>query len=210
MPRAKPVKRCNATSFLLTYAQCTDPEFNCLSLGNFLDGKHPTWYEIGEEHHEDGNLHYHAIIAFPQRYQGTYDSFDFLGRHPNIKGLRPGAKSLANTRTYIRKEGGNFRSGGVPPPFVEEAKKWTWADVLNESTDVDNFLANMRVAFPRDYILRHWDLISFAQKEYDHREVYESPYDCESFIVPEAVNDWITEVFGTVCLTPRYRDAPFL
>lgn len=208
MPRAVAVKRLNALSFFLTYSQVTN--FSLTDLNTFLNGKTPTWHEIGEEHHEDGGLHYHAIIAFPSRYQGTFDSFDLHGHHPNIKSIRPGAKSLYKTRNYIRKEDGNFASGGVPPAYAEEAVKFSWGDVLNESTDVDDFLRNMRDHFPKEYILRHFDLIAFAQKEYNRPSIYESPYDCESFLVPAAVNDWITEVFGTVRLAPRFRDALFL
>jgi len=207
MPRLTPVKRLNAQQFFLTYSQVTN--FDLTGLNTFLNGKIATWHEIGEEHHEDGGIHYHAIITFPNRYQGTFTSFDLNGHHPNIKSMRPGAKSLQKTRDYIRKEGGGFAQGGVPPPYTPTAVKFSWGDVLCQSTDVDDFLRNMREHFPKEYILRYFDLIAFAQIEYNRPAIYESPYDMESFVVPAEINDWVTEVFGEVCLTPRYRDALF-
>lgn len=110
-------------------------------------------------------------------------------------------------RSYIRKtnEPHNLRSGWkhgvVIPPYTAElptAERKSWADCLNESADQDSFLAAVREHHTKEYILQYFNIRAFAQEAFNRPLNYESPYEPESFVVPAAVNDWVTEVLGEV------------
>jgi len=215
MPRAPREAGLDAQRFLLTYSSCEGVQFSAKRIAESIYAKTPTpeYVEVARELHEDGTPHYHAFISFPSRFRGTMRAFDFEGKHCNVRTVARGKQHVQRSRQYIRKPGhdqeGWFHQLGVPPPFSEEDDGNAWSIALQCSSSAE-FLEVIKRRQPREYILRYHDLVAFAQFHFNAPSDYESPYDCESFVVPTEVNEWIAEVFGEVCLTPRNRDAPFL
>lgn len=210
MPRAHPTPSFDAQRFLITYAQCNGVQFSCDSIADYINGKDPTpeYVEVGRELHADGGTHFHVYVAFPSRFRGNMFAFDFHGKHPNVRTVKRGANHTQRAREYIRKEGLELCSRGVPAPFSAEGKCDPWSAALTQP-DAESFLAHMRDKCPKEYILRYHDLVAFAQFHFNAPSDYVSPYDTDSFVVPAEVNEWITDVFGEVCLTPGDPDAPF-
>lgn len=113
-------------------------------------------------------------------------------------------------RTYIRKEGNepvtsyvNHGPDGIPAfpeytPTLPQAERKSWAQCLADSTDQESFLAALREHHTKEYILQYFNIRAFAQEHFNRAFEYESPYESESWNVPEPINDWITEVLGEV------------
>lgn len=204
--------------FLLTYSDVADPAFTTAGLADFLWTFSPSYVESGKEYHQNGTPHYHVYIEFRDRFRSnSVAAFDFLGRHPNIKGVTRGIRSITKVREYVRKEGGEFEVRGVAPP-LGQAERHTWYSVLHESPNFDEFMSACQSHFTKDFILRHDDLERFAQGFYNKPSTYVNPYEQDSWIVPQRALSWVNDVFAEVSRRhvsthlepPRRRSAFFI
>jgi len=196
--------RLDAKRFFLTYAQVgdTDPED---LLAHLASVHSPLWIELSLEHHQDGNAHIHAVIAYAQRFRGYMDCFDFAGYHPNIQVVRQGKKDLHRVRRYIRK-GDDGAGDAVPlvhgevPVYgdAEETGGLSWGDILDVSQDSEEFKRLVRLHKPADFVLRNDAIEHFASHYYNAPQVYTPQFPADSFVVPDAVDQWMAEVFGQV------------
>lgn len=91
--------RIQAKSFFLTYPQCTQTK---QALKQFLDTKgRVVYYLIGQETHEDGGQHLHALVTYDKKINvRSQNFFDFNGAHPNVQA----AKNIPALKNYISKE----------------------------------------------------------------------------------------------------------
>lgn len=199
--------RFDAQRFFLTYSQI---DLNTVPLNLLLEHlngiNNVEWTEGNTELHADGGRHHHAIIIFDRRFRGQMDAFDFAGAHPNVKVIKSGKRDLQRVRTYIRKDGLDGLLGlGIVPAYdphdagAGPAKCNPWSDIVDCATK-DEFMVKARALAPKEYVLRHFDLLNYCQLKYNTVGEYVSPYDRDSFVVPEAIDEWITSVFGEVCL----------
>jgi len=193
--------------FLVTYAQVNEVQgFDVDTLADFLYTFDPIFVEVSEETHENLGLHYHAYIEFPGRfYKNDVRTWDFHGKHPHWDSVSRGKRSITKVREYIRKEGGPFSQRGDVPAIGETGRP-TWFAVLHESADFDAFMLACQTHFTKDFILRHDDLERFAQGFFNKPSAYVDVHDPDSWIVPQAANDWVNSVFAEVCLCPRDRE----
>lgn len=98
-PSVERTFRIAAKSFFLTYPQCNASK---QQLKEFLDTKGRVIYVlIGQETHEDGNFHLHALVTFEKKINvKSKKFFDFSGFHPNVQA----AKNIPAIKNYISKE----------------------------------------------------------------------------------------------------------
>lgn len=91
--------RIQAKSFFLTYPQCNQTR---QALKDFLHTKgRVTYYLIGQETHEDGGYHLHALVTYEKKLNvKSQNFFDFNGCHPNTQA----AKNIPALKNYITKE----------------------------------------------------------------------------------------------------------
>lgn len=196
----------DAQRFFLTYSAITVPDFNENTLADFLNGKnHFDWAEVNHEHHQDGGDHYHAVVTFTRRYRGSMSSFDFLGIHPNIKPIKSGRLDLKRCREYIRKDGIDrlVTAGEAPEIELDDAtsvnttERNRWGQLL-DSASQQQFLDNAASWFPKEFILRHHDILAFAHQHFNSPSEYVPEFPRDSFTVPEQADEWVTQVLGEV------------
>lgn len=208
--------RLNGQRFLLTYSQVGDnAAFNIISLGDFLysiEAFH--WAEIAEEVHADGEPHMHCVVVFRRRLQKHMGAFDFLGKHPNIKPIRNGGLDLFRARHYIRKGVNEPHSPtdheeaccytyepysfGTVPRYLVPQPRLSWGEILDGATDLEDFLRGIRQHYPRDYILRFENVLTFGQQHFSRPYDYVPQRQPEEFRVPDELDEWVESVLRQV------------
>lgn len=107
----------DAKAFLLTYSQTA---LTKQTVYDFLCQRSDVLRMIvGEEHHQDGNLHIHAYVVYNKARDVGYKAFDIEGEHPNIQTHKPSldpAVSMINAWAYCKKEDLDPLIVGAPPP----------------------------------------------------------------------------------------------
>lgn len=95
---------------------------------------------VGQEHHQDGNLHWHVLVEyeFVKEIRPTY--FDVGGEHPNIKvWLRSEGSTyeqwFKNHWEYCKKEDPTPHIVGVEPS-LKESRKRKRDEVFSEAMDI--------------------------------------------------------------------------
>lgn len=205
--------RLNGQRFLLTYSQTTAAldrqlEHFLADLPNFH------WCEIAEERHQDGNPHIHVVIVFRKRFQRNMQAFDCEGHHPNIKPIRNGGLDLFRARHYIRKGDSPSHSAenheeacnytyephpvGAVPRYAVPQPRLTWGELLDGANDVDDFLRGVRQHYPRDYVLRFDQVLTFAQQHFSRPYDYVPARQAEEFRVPDELDEWVESVLRQV------------
>lgn len=154
--------RIQSISLFLTYPQCDVPKEVLLA---FLQSiAQIDKYCIGQEKHEDGNLHLHAFIKWKKRLNTTNERiFDCNGFHPNIQTPR-------NTKAvieYCKKED--------TEPLTNITEKLQYGDIFEKATTKDEFMALVLEHQPRDYALFYERLESMARNHYKPVEVEYTP-----------------------------------
>lgn len=193
----------NAKKFLITYSRTEDnADFLGPSLADFLYSKpHTVYVRVNREYHADGGEHWHAIISFSRRYQGVVAScFDFLGQHPNIRVIRS-RKHEFNCLEYVVKDGDDYKvdRGVIPDPDdPPEAKCNPWREALENSSSVTEFMAAIEFSAPKEFVLRHFDLLAFANHRFNAPSSYVPEFQRDSFTVPEAADEWVANVLREV------------
>lgn len=124
----------------LTYAQCPIEHNDLLALLRIcVEPAVIVEYAIGQETHEDGNLHLHAYLQFDRRVRGNEQLFDVLSNegvryHPNIQTPRSPTKVI----DYVTKDGNFIKSDGVA------LGKRGWGDIVDAPTKEDFFAQGTR------------------------------------------------------------------
>lgn len=213
--------RTSAQRYFLTYSQVDDNDFTSDSLADFLFGldPEPLFVETIQESHENQGRHFHAVLCFRQRFQRETTIFDFLGRSADIKGIRNGGVDLYNRRHYIRK--GDIAKAdehtpashksiecdysaeptvrGVPPTYSSGVPaKPSWGDIVNDSATEEEFLDRVRSDFPREWVLRHDQIVSYATKWYHRAPPFAPQFPEESFVIPDEIDTWVQECIDKV------------
>lgn len=208
--------RLDGQRFLLTYSQVGENhEVNTVSIGNYLsDLPHFHWCEIAREYHQDGNPHYHVVLVFRRRFQRHMGAFDVHGRHPNVKAIRNGGLDLFRARHYIRKgdnaphsaenheEACNYTYEpdpvGTVPRYTVPQPRLSWGEILDGASNVDDFLRGIRQHYPRDYVLRFENVLTFAQQHFSRPYDYIPARQPEEFRVPDELDEWVESVLRQV------------
>ena len=90
-------------NYFLTYSRA--PELEKKALLDFLLAKGASVVVVAKEHHQDGEIHYHAWVEFEGKKHITEKFFEYQGKHPSIGKMRNGKKSSRqNVLTYLTKE----------------------------------------------------------------------------------------------------------
>lgn len=186
------VFRLQAKRIFLTYAQCPLTKEELLSELQKLPNFHQ--YVISRELHEDGNYHLHAIVTLTTRINTTNKRyFDVKDYHPNIVTIKTNA-DFSRIKTYVEKDGDFI--GDLP------ITKKGWGAILKESTNVDEFLNNIKEEYPRDYCLNLQRLEYAATKNFKKIDTPYTPNPDWTFNIPDELTAWRTENLQ-VCLPTR-------
>lgn len=211
-------KRLDGVRYFLTYAQVNNDTFTAESFATalFQLSPAPAWLEVAAEKHQDDGLHYHAVVVFRERIQKPLTWFDVDGYHPNIRAIRNGGRDLYHRRHYIRKEekgkhdvshrdepcdytGVPAARGAVPDYTNTEApERDDWGTIVEESVDRADFLQRVKSSFPKDFVLKHDQIIGYATRYFAQPAPYQPPWPRESYTVPPCVDAWIAEIFSEV------------
>lgn len=94
-----PSFRINAKSFFITYPQCPKTKEEVKA---FLESKAPlSYYLIGQELHQDGNPHIHAVVTYKRKLNVKSSRFfDLDEYHGNVQP----ARNMQALKVYITKE----------------------------------------------------------------------------------------------------------
>lgn len=207
MPPA-PGFRFNAATIFLTYPQCNLTRETLLQeLQAIFEIKD---YVIAQEMHQDGSPHLHAFLKFERKInKRTADFADLRGGppdgfHPNITAPR----SIKAVITYVEKvsdtlckrklnyfkDGNYIASDGIKDLLTKK----TYGTLVKEATNKSEFMTMVLEHFPRDAVLNHEKLQTFADHHFkETAPVYESPFNTEDF--PNALNEmneWVRETLS--------------
>lgn len=191
--------RIYAKTILLTYSQVTQEQQD-----GFLHRKEdhfehvanaygpPRLYRLGRESHQDGGTHFHVFIAWEKRTSIRNERiFDYYGSHPNIKAI---PRTPEYAWDYAGKDGDVIYELGERPGksgTLSSGRDSVWADALHEQCE-EEFLSTLRNRAPRDYVLYHNAITSFANSFYAPPEhEYESPPIRTS--LPEPIQEWYNQ-----------------
>jgi len=130
--------RLRATGFFLTYSQSKLPRD---ALVRFLAGQGRLKRSIvGQEHHQDGNLHWHVLVEYEMTKEIRLSYFDLQGEHPNIKVWKRAEGStyeqwFVNHWKYCKKEDPTPYIVGEEPN-LKESRKRKRDEVFGEAMDM--------------------------------------------------------------------------
>lgn len=175
----------------LTYPQCP---LERETLRDFLRGLVPECeYIVARELHGDGAYHLHAYCHFGKRRRfASAGAFDVGGFHPNVQKPRSARDVIA----YCRKED--------TEPLVSDGlgrsseRPGGWGELLELSSNKEEFLELARSRFPRDYVLSLERLLFFCEWRYGRDETTYSGRPRGSFSEPTSLTTWVTENLAEV------------
>nr|UTM74958.1 replication-associated protein [Tick-associated circular DNA virus] len=195
----------NCRYVLLTYAQSGD-----LSEWSVLDHISSLGAEciIAREDHADGGTHLHVFCDFGRKFRSRQQNlFDVDGRHANIQPSRGRAEFGYD---YAVKDG-NVVAGGLARPGsggLPKAKN-IWSEIVGAESR-DEFLDLVQCLDPKSFVLRHRELLEYADRYYAERiEPYVGPtgVEFELGMVPELAR-WRGESFGDDPVEGMFRGKP--
>lgn len=163
--------RLSAKGFFLTFPQCDlDKEIVRQRLIQRFEEPAIHWCLIGQEHHQDGNLHLHIALMFKDKRNFTSPNcFDFLTeQHGNYATMKYPLKAIA----YCRKEDPNPLVIGVIPEA--STKKQISADVAKLLMEGSS-LADVNGVAPGFLLLnfkkiQHYQSWAIREKEMKNKE----------------------------------------
>jgi len=167
----------------LTYPQCP---LEREQLRDFLHTISPDCaYIIGRELHDDGNYHLHAYVHFGGRRRFTSPTaFDVEGYHPNIQKPR----SVRDVIAYCRKDDTDAL---VSANVLRGDGKPTWAGILDNATNREEFLALARERFPSAFVLQLERLLFFCEWRFGSEETPYTGRGRLEFREPETLKNWV-------------------
>lgn len=183
----------NSRYVLLTYAQSGDlSEWSVLEHISGLGAE----CIIGREDHADEGTHLHVFVDFGRKKQSRrLDLFDVEGRHPNVVPSRGRAEFGWD---YAVKDG-NVVAGGLARPGSDRLPpaENKWSQIVC-AEDRSEFLRLVQELDPKSFVLRHRELLDYADRYYaEQREPYVGPDGVEFDLgmVPELAT-WRGESLG--------------
>lgn len=180
----------SARYVLLTYAQSGE-----LSEWTVLDHISSLGAEciIGREDHAITGTHFHVFVDFGRKKQSRRaDYFDVGGHHPNIV---PSRGRPEGGWDYATKDG-NVVAGGLGRPGTSGSPgaKNPWSEIVGAESR-EEFLDLVRQLDPKNFVLRHQEIVRYADIFYaESREPYVGPDGVrfELGMVPE-LDEWRRE-----------------
>lgn len=185
----------NAKNVFLTYPQCETLtkealykaaiEWGCVS------------GTIGEETHQDGGRHLHAVFAFDRkRHIRSERFFDVGGYHPNIQS----ARNVKAVREYCEKEDTEPLRFGA----FEKCEKIDWEDILGSATSSEDFI-NIVASRDPAFCIKHFSNVrGFAEYRFRNRtEDFTPEFTCFRNQLP-AMQDFHATLLRPS--RPRQRD----
>jgi len=130
--------RLRATGFFLTYSQTVIPRDDICRW--FRNEQRLKRVIVGQEHHEDGNLHWHVCVEYECNREVRMGYFDIGGEHPNIKvWQRSGGSTyeqwFLNHWKYCKKEDPTPYIIGEEPK-ARDSRKRKRNEVFSEAMDM--------------------------------------------------------------------------
>ena len=121
--------------------------------------------------------------------------YDVDGHHPNIGAVRRFKNALA----YIRKNGNYIENEFFANETSEaNSRQENWLSAVNASSH-EEFLLQIKNNFPDKFILYNDKILAYADKYFaPPEEFYTSPYDSDSFILPDLISDWVSSEVTTI------------
>lgn len=183
----------NSRYVLLTYAQSGDlSEWSVLEHISGLGAE----CIIGREDHAVEGTHLHVFCDFGRKKQSRrVDFFDVDGCHPNIvpsRGRPEGGWDYAVKDGNVVARGlGRPGSGGLPSTPNK------WSEIVGAESR-DEFLRLVQELDPKSFVLRHRELLDYADRYYaEQREPYVGPDGIEFDLgmVPDLA-EWRRESLG--------------
>ncbi|QDJ95217.1 replication-associated protein [Capybara virus 5_cap1_460] len=182
----------------LTYPQC--PLTRERIRDSLLEVAPLSKYYIARESHSDGNHHIHAYLNFGTRRRWTTASaFDVDGYHPNIQKPRSARAVIA----YVGKEDAEVLHNLSEAELGGGTTDGNWRTVLESSTSRDDFLAQCRHLFPRDFVLSFERLEYFCGKHFGEVCESYSGRTRDAFREPDALSNWVNDNLTTGVERPK-------
>lgn len=185
-----PPFRCDARNFFLTYSNSTALPHGLLHQ-HLNDLDRPTTVYSCREAHQNGEFHHHAIVQFASKFNcrnERYFDIEHEGRvyHPSIEAVR----RMSDANTYIGKDGVTL---GDPIATIGDRRANIYADLLRDANDAREFMELAENRDPKNFVLNHCRLESFASKRWGKWEDAAEPeYGNDTFgNVPQTLTDWV-------------------
>lgn len=123
---------------------------------------------LGEEKHEDGSKHFHALVFWEKRRNmkdPRWADITYAGKvyHPNIAPAPNSNKSLIKVWRYVTKEG-NWQGDMTEPPTIQSASA-AWEQVISAETR-DEAVSLMQEHLPRDYVMGYSNVTRYLSDRY--------------------------------------------
>ena len=151
---------------------------------------------VSTEQHSDGGRHHHALIGWDRVYDCTNArTFDVGGCHANIARVR----NLRAAYRYARKD------GDYDDTFCLDEGRGPFAEACG-AADADEFLRIIEQKRPRDFVLYHDRLVSFANKRFKPEPEEHRPVHTE-FVLPDDLAGWVATEFPKVLWRKRHTVA---
>ncbi|QMI58076.1 C1 [Nightshade curly top virus] len=195
----------NAKNIFLTYPRCPLPKEQVLELlKNISCPSDKLFIRVSSEHHEDGELHIHALIQFkgkakfrnPRHFDITHPSTS-TQFHPNFQG----AKSASDVKSYIEKDGdyidwGSFQIDGRSARGGQQTANDACAEALNASSK-EEALQIIKEKLPKDFLFCYHNLVCNLDKIFTPAPTpFVPPFELSSFTnVPEDMQEWADNYF---------------
>jgi len=160
--------RFQAKRVLLTYSQVSELMTKETVFFTLCERYPIALFSIGEEIHEYGGRHIHAVLEFKTKLNsrdvGLFDIND--GNevfHPNIKPIARGQVHWQRAVDYSRKED--------PEPLSNVVERLSYGEIFDQATSSDDFMRLVKLHHPRDYALSNARLLEMARREWPEQTV---------------------------------------
>ncbi|QUS52980.1 replicase [Olea europaea geminivirus] len=191
----------NAKNYFLTYSRCPiSKEIVLDQIKNFSFPVNLAFIRVCQEQHSDGDNHLHCLLQFSGKYKCRNPRFfDIINPdsdesfHPNIQS----ARSANDVADYITK-GGSYIDHGQ---FQEDGRKRkcdrieldvVYNKALSARSKTES-LEIIRKNDPRTFYLQHHNISANADRLFPEPiQEYLSPFDPQSFVVPQELQYWVT------------------
>lgn len=191
--------RVRAKRILLTYSQ-VGVHWDYHGLAQLI-GRLGARGIICRELHQDGGIHYHALLVFDRAYQ-TRDvtHFDVGNTHPNIKPIRFTPRKAYD---YCRKDGDvvwtNLSDEDIDGPG--RSSSTLWADIIAQP-DKESFFDALKSMDPRALVCSFTSIEKYADWAYREEPTpYDSPVEFTDPTVRDEfecleLEEWYNETIG--------------
>lgn len=190
----------HARNFFLTYPHCPlHPQYALA----FFQTLYPeaTYIGVGQETHEDGDYHLHALVMLPKKTRIRDESyFDLFFGDEQYHGNYQAAKSPKDAACYIKKEGGAYAKVGITP--VKKGSAYRVA--IDSAQSATEFRSKLLELAPRDAVLYSNAISSFAEIHFGGGgSGFQPVRNLSTFVVPDALQQWVDNEVCTGGFTPR-------